>query len=896
MSRSSTRILKTLLPVFVLGLAGLGAYTMYLNRPPVETQPPVIAAPSVRVQPVTFETVTLTVTSQGTVRPRTSSQLVPEISGPIIEVAPSFAVGGFFEAGDVLLKIDPYDYQQAVITGRSQLAQAELRLAQEQAEAEVARQEWEELGRGAPSALTLREPQVADAEAAIAAAQSALDRAIRDLERADIRAPYAGRVQSKDVDIGQFVNKGNAVGSVYAIDSAEIRLPLPDEELAYVDVPMSYRGTQQQTGPSVTLSADFAGRRHSWKGRIVRTESEIDAVSRMVHVVAEVNDPYALGDDPNRPPLAAGMFVEAQIAGRTVKDVVALPWAALRGRDQVLLVDGDGRLRFRQVSVLRSTRDRVLISAGLLEGERVCVSALDTVTDGMAVQVIDEAILTTQDDTDPTPALATSAPQTPPADVIAETNEERGLSRTRDEQTFALGPTQLSGTPPPQVSTREQQSFLEPSVAPKDTRPAANFEVDPTLSRPAQIAAIRREIERLRGMSQEATTTPSTRSLARRRPDLELLGRPAAAGPRGVDGRGSDRSQDTGQASNSSSGPRPRQRSRERGAAVEVPVTNDSLSARATPEAGPSTPAPGPTPLPPPVSRPARVDVPISVASDSLVAVLPFTNLSRNPADDIIGSEMAAVLRTALDNQEGMRVSALPITDDAEALAAATSQQIQWMVNGGYQRLGDQLRVTVRILNVPDGSMFDSFKFDGTLDQRDNLTRQLVTAVHSKLASKSAAVHRSAPFSDPPTAQADKRPTIAVAPFTNISRNPTDDRIRGTVAEAITGGLRLIEGISIVRLNDDDTGRTASSVAATETATWLVNGGYQLVGEQLRITARLVDVSSGTSVESIKIDGAVDQLPDLLAEIVLMLRTAVESSTAALSPRMVVGDTANTAP
>ena len=896
MSRSSTRILKTLLPVFVLGLAGLGAYTMYLNRPPVETQPPVIAAPSVRVQPVTFETVTLTVTSQGTVRPRTSSQLVPEISGPIIEVAPSFAVGGFFEAGDVLLKIDPYDYQQAVITGRSQLAQAELRLAQEQAEAEVARQEWEELGRGAPSALTLREPQVADAEAAIAAAQSALDRAIRDLERADIRAPYAGRVQSKDVDIGQFVNKGNAVGSVYAIDSAEIRLPLPDEELAYVDVPMSYRGTQQQTGPSVTLSADFAGRRHSWKGRIVRTESEIDAVSRMVHVVAEVNDPYALGDDPNRPPLAAGMFVEAQIAGRTVKDVVALPWAALRGRDQVLLVDGDGRLRFRQVSVLRSTRDRVLISAGLLEGERVCVSALDTVTDGMAVQVIDEAILTTQDDTDPTPALATSAPQTPPADVIAETNEERGLSRTRDEQTFALGPTQLSGTPPPQVSTREQQSFLEPSVAPKDTRPAANFEVDPTLSRPAQIAAIRREIERLRGMSQEATTTPSTRSLARRRPDLEPLGRPAAAGPRGVDGRGSDRSQDTGQASNSSSGPRPRQRSRERGAAVEVPVTNDSLSARATPEAGPSTPAPGPTPLPPPVSRPARVDVPISVASDSLVAVLPFTNLSRNPADDIIGSEMAAVLRTALDNQEGMRVSALPITDDAEALAAATSQQIQWMVNGGYQRLGDQLRVTVRILNVPDGSMFDSFKFDGTLDQRDNLTRQLVTAVHSKLASKSAAVHRSAPFSDPPTAQADKRPTIAVAPFTNISRNPTDDRIRGTVAEAITGGLRLIEGISIVRLNDDDTGRTASSVAATETATWLVNGGYQLVGEQLRITARLVDVSSGTSVESIKIDGAVDQLPDLLAEIVLMLRTAVESSTAALSPRMVVGDTANTAP
>lgn len=242
-----------------------------------------------------------------------------------------------------------------------------------------------------------------------------------------------------------------------------------------------------------------------------------------------------------------------------------------------------------------------------------------------------------------------------------------------------------------------------------------------------------------------------------------------------------------------------------------------------------------------------------------------------------------------------MRVSALPITDDAEALAAATSQQIRWMVNGGYQRLGDQLRVTVRILNVPDGSMFGSLKFDGTLDQRDNLTRQLITAVHSKLANKSPVVHR-APSSSPPTAQTTKKPTIAIAPFTNISRNPTDDRISGTVAEAITDGLRLIEEISIVRLNDDDTGRTASSIAATETSTWLVNGGYQLVGEQLRITVRLVDVSSGTSVESIKIDGAVDQLPDLLAEVVLMLRTAVESRTAALSPWMVVGDTASTAP
>ena len=388
MSQVFIRPLKVLLPLVVLAGAVGAAYVMYINRPPVETRTPVIEPPSVRVQRVEMSSVDLTVSSQGTVQPRTSSQLVPEISGSVIEVSPSFAVGGFFEEGDVLLKIDPYDYQQAVISGRSQLAQAKLRLAQEEAEAEVARREWEEIGRGNATALTLRQPQVEDARAAVAAAEAALERAERDLERSEVKAPYAGRVQSKDVDVGQFVNKGNTVGRIYAVDSAEIRLPLPDEELAYVDVPMSYRGNQQQTGPRVTLVTDFAGRRHTWQGRIVRTESEIDPVSRMVHVVAEVADPYGASDDPSRPPLAAGMFVEAEITGRRVDNVVELPWAALRGRNQVLVVEDGGRLRFRDGEVLRSTTDSVLISSGLAEGEVVCISALDTVTDGMAVRVL----------------------------------------------------------------------------------------------------------------------------------------------------------------------------------------------------------------------------------------------------------------------------------------------------------------------------------------------------------------------------------------------------------------------------------------------------------------------------------------------------------------------------
>ena len=297
---------KIVLPLGVLAAASLGAYALVLNKPDVPIEPRPVELPGIRVHTVTLQEVTLTVSSQGTVRPRTETQLVPEIAGQVIWVSPSFAAGGFFEEGEVLLRIDQYDYQQAVVTARSQVAQSTLRLAQEEAEAEVAREEWKELGAGAASALTLHEPQLVDAQAAVAAAEAALDRAMRDLDRAEIKAPYAGRIRQKSVDVGQFLTVGSSVATVYAIDTAEVRLPLPDAELAYLNLPLAYRGLGEQAGPRVTLQANFAGSTHTWEGHIVRTEAEIDPVSRMVHVVVEVDDPYAPSDDPGRPAAGGG--------------------------------------------------------------------------------------------------------------------------------------------------------------------------------------------------------------------------------------------------------------------------------------------------------------------------------------------------------------------------------------------------------------------------------------------------------------------------------------------------------------------------------------------------------------------------------------------------------------
>lgn len=387
MNRKLLTVLKFVAPLAVVALAAYGALTLAATRPAPATQRVEQPVPLVRTVLVRVEDLQMTVYSQGTVRPRAEGRVSPEVSGRVVWVAPDFVSGGFFESGAPLLRIDTTDYQQAAVRAAAEVANAQLRLAQEEAEARVAREEWEELGGGEAPELTARVPQLANARAAVAAAEAARARAQRDLERTEVRAPYAGRVRDKRVDVGQFVNAGADLGSIYAIDIAEIRLPLPDDELAYLDLPVVYRGQSAGGGPRVRLIAEFAGNTHEWEGRIVRTEGEIDPTTRMVHAVAQVADPYGRGRDPRRPPLAVGMYVRAEIEGIRMPGVAEIPRAAVRADGRVLVVDGDSRLRFRDIELARATRDAVVVRAGLTDGERVVVSALDAVTDGMAVRV-----------------------------------------------------------------------------------------------------------------------------------------------------------------------------------------------------------------------------------------------------------------------------------------------------------------------------------------------------------------------------------------------------------------------------------------------------------------------------------------------------------------------------
>ena len=212
-----------------------------------------------------------------------------------------------------------------------------------------------------------------------------LEQSQRDLWRTQIRAPYNGLVRNERVDLGQYLSRGQSIASIYGSESSEVRLPIADRQLAYLDLPLGYRGElTDDLAPEVSLSTEYGGKHYEWLGRLVRTEAEIDSKSRMVTAVVRVNN----ADNPNQPNLPIGLFVNARVKGRWVESIVTLPRAALRNQNQVLIIDADNRIQFRNIEILRFVDDNVLVSSGLEPGDIVNVSPLQTVIEGMRVKPI----------------------------------------------------------------------------------------------------------------------------------------------------------------------------------------------------------------------------------------------------------------------------------------------------------------------------------------------------------------------------------------------------------------------------------------------------------------------------------------------------------------------------
>jgi RND family efflux transporter MFP subunit len=378
--------LKAFLPVVVLAIAVAISWTLIANRPAAERQPPAPAPMSVDATRVSRGSFDVVVVADGTVSPRTESTLIPEVAGRVIEISPEFREGGFFEEGDVLLRIEPRDYELALATSEAQVAQAKAALEQELALAEVVKNDWKQLGKEAPD-LGLRKPQIAAAEAALLSAEAQLERARVDLERTVIRAPYVGRVLEQNADVGQFVSVGTVLARVYAVDYAEIRLPISNRQIEFIDLPERFRddpGAAAPAGPPVVVEANIGSTTYQWQGRLVRVEGAIDTRSRELFVVAQVDDPYARGPS-GRPPLRIGQFVRAKIHGRTLHDVFVVPRAALREGGELLIVDKDSRLERRPVAVAWSDDDNVVISDGLGDGDVVTLTSLSIAAGGTPV-------------------------------------------------------------------------------------------------------------------------------------------------------------------------------------------------------------------------------------------------------------------------------------------------------------------------------------------------------------------------------------------------------------------------------------------------------------------------------------------------------------------------------
>jgi RND family efflux transporter MFP subunit len=360
------------------------------NRP--ERKDDMQAAMLVEAIPATVTSVDFTVTSQGSVMPRTETTLVAEVAGQIVSVSQNFIAGGFFRKGETLLQIDPSDYETALLRAQATLAARRAQLADQRARSEQALKDWVNLGRaGEPSDLVLRKPQLAEAQAAVQAAEAELKQAERNLERTRIRVPYDGLVRSKSVDVGQYVGPGTPLGVTFAVDRAEIRLPLSGNDLAFLEMPSATRLDADHRVP-VTLIAEGDGIGGRWSGEIVRTEGVVDATSRVVYAVVEIVDPYGVLGASEQPELKMGTFVRAEIRGRRANDVVILPRSVLQPDDTVLIANADRELEVRPVTVARAEPREVYISAGIADGELVVTTPLEAPIPGTRLAIRGEPV------------------------------------------------------------------------------------------------------------------------------------------------------------------------------------------------------------------------------------------------------------------------------------------------------------------------------------------------------------------------------------------------------------------------------------------------------------------------------------------------------------------------
>ena len=378
-------MIKKLKPLFILlGAFALSYLLWFLGQvqpDPVEELPP----PDVFVEILTPKDFQVQISSNGTTTPLTQTVLTAEVGGEVIYRSKKFAEGASVIEGEILAKIDDTDLQLQYKNALLQLANAEVQYSLQLAEAEVAKEAWDKIGDGVASDLTLKKPQLKQAEAFLEVAKAQVSSAAKKLNKTEIIAPYAGRIQNVNIDLGTTIIPGQPVGAMYTSSEIEITLAVKDNDLQFLSIPMDGRKLNPSEQASVVIESFYKGKTQSWKGKLERVDGVIDPVTRMINLIAVFKNDFIEIDKPNLP---IGLFVEAKIDGITLKNIFEIPINSISEDNEVYIVDKGNQLELRELTILKKYSEFVIIKNGLKAGERLVTSKLSTASDGIKVNPV----------------------------------------------------------------------------------------------------------------------------------------------------------------------------------------------------------------------------------------------------------------------------------------------------------------------------------------------------------------------------------------------------------------------------------------------------------------------------------------------------------------------------
>ena len=378
-------MIKKLKPLFILlGAFALSYLLWFLGQvqpDPVEELPP----PDVIIEILTPKDFQVQISSNGTTTPLTQTVLTAEVGGEVIYRSKKFAEGASVIEGEILAKIDDTDLQLQYKNALLQLANAEVQYSLQLAEAEVAKEAWDKIGDGVASDLTLKKPQLKQAEAFLEVAKAQVSSAAKKLNKTEIIAPYAGRIQNVNIDLGTTIIPGQPVGAMYTSSEIEITLAVKDNDLQFLRIPMDGRKLNPSEQASVVIESFYKGKTQSWKGKLERVDGVIDPVTRMINLIAVFKNDFIESDKPNLP---IGLFVEAKIDGITLKNIFEIPINSISEDNEVYIVDKDNQLELRELTILKKYSEFVIIKDGLKAGERIVTSKLSTASNGIKVNPV----------------------------------------------------------------------------------------------------------------------------------------------------------------------------------------------------------------------------------------------------------------------------------------------------------------------------------------------------------------------------------------------------------------------------------------------------------------------------------------------------------------------------